>query len=131
LGQIQRNTWARKKRKTKKKEKKLCGTAPVMLPRSIITSDAVATTGIWQAEEDGSSGENIRFEISNDLSRALVTLHVPGKVTGKLTLTSHSLRCLPVTEAEPKGSVFWWLRPIAMVSVDADRRVDREGDGRV
>lgn len=44
----------------------------------------------------------------------------PGRVTGKLTLTSHNLRCLPETEDEAKGSVFWWLRPIAMASVDTD-----------
>lgn len=58
-------------------EEEAVWSSPVLLPRSIITSDEVQTTGIWQTEEEGN--ENIRFEISNDLSRALVTLHVPGQ----------------------------------------------------
>ncbi|KAH8745401.1 hypothetical protein BGZ57DRAFT_975461 [Hyaloscypha finlandica] len=89
---------------------------PVILPRSIITSDAANTTGVWRTEDNS---ESISFEISADLSRAVVSLDVPGKVTGTLTFKSHSLD-LPQTEAETKASVFWWLRPIAMAGVDAN-----------
>jgi hypothetical protein len=92
-----------------------CG--PVMLPRSIITSDAARTTGVWRTENNS---ESISFEISDDLSYALITLNVPGKVTGILKFTSHKFQCLPHTETEAKASVFWWLRPIAMAGVDAD-----------
>jgi hypothetical protein len=91
-----------------------------MLPRSIITSDEAYTTGVWRTENNS---ESISFEISTDLSRALVTLNIPGKVTGTLTLTSHNLHCLPQTEAEGRCSDFWgawWLYPIAMAGVDAD-----------
>lgn len=111
--------------------------SPVLLPRSIITSDEVQTTSIWQTEEDGN--ENIRFEISNDLSRALVTLHVPGKVTGKLTLTSHNLRCLPETEDEAKGSAILVVKANrhgergrwSNLLPTKQRSNNREGDGRV
>lgn len=98
-------------------EKEATWCSPVMLPRSIVTSDEVHTTGVWRTEEDG---ENVNFDIANDLSHALVTVNVPGKVSGTLVLVSHNFHSLPRTEAEAKGSIFWWLRPIAMAAVDAD-----------
>ena len=93
-----------------------CG--PVMLPRSIITSDLANTTDVWSTEDNC---ECISFEIFTHASRALVTLNVPGKVTGTLTFISHNFDALPHTESEAKCSpAFWWLRPIAMAGVDAD-----------
>ncbi|RDL30415.1 uncharacterized protein BP5553_10293 [Venustampulla echinocandica] len=109
-------SWAGSNNNGEEKEEAVwCG--PVMLPCSTITSDTAHTTGVWRTEN---GSESISFEISTDLSGALVTLNVPGKVTGTLTLTSHNFHSLPQTEAEAKGSVFWWLRPIAMAGVDAD-----------
>lgn len=108
-------SWAGSDKDNKEEDAVWCG--PVMLPRSIITSDAEHTEGVWTTENNG---ESIGFEISTDLSRALLTFNIPGKVTGTLKLTSHNFPGLPQTEAEAKCSVFWWLRPIAMASVDAD-----------
>ena len=89
--------------------------SPVMLPRSIVTSDAANTTGVWRNED---SSQSISFKIPADLSSAVVSIQVPGKVVGTLTFNTQSLD-LPATETETKASVFWWLRPIAIAGVDA------------
>ena len=102
-----------------------CG--PVMLPRSIVTENETDTTGVWRTEDES---ESIKFEISNDLSHAVVTLNVPGKVTGTITLKSKSLD-IPKSEEETKTFIFNWLGPIVVADIDADLRFFPQEKGTI
>ncbi|KAK1761740.1 hypothetical protein QBC33DRAFT_604001 [Phialemonium atrogriseum] len=92
-------------------------------PHSIVTADpAGGVTGVWRGN-DADGPPAFRFEVAADLSRAVVTLDVPGKVVGTVALTALADfdNALPQTEAEVKFTPsFWWVRPIVMAGVTAD-----------
>lgn len=92
-------------------------------PHSIITEGADGgVTGLWRGN-DVDGPPSFRFDVGADLSNAIVTLNVPGKVAGTVSLSplADFDNSLSDSEADVKFTPsFWWVRPITMASVTAD-----------
>lgn len=96
---------------------------PLIFPESVITSEGSdvgrgRVVGVWRTNEDNSKAG---FEVAADLSTAVVTFDVPGKITGTLTHKSLGYCCLPKTAREAQMAPdAYWIRPIAIADATVD-----------
>lgn len=97
---------------------------PLIFPESVITSEGPdlgrgRVVGVWRTDKDDNS--RVGFEVDADLSTAVVTFDIAGKITGTLTHKSLGYSCLPQTAKEAQMAPdAYWMRPIAIADATVD-----------